>query len=163
MKRRMLLGAAGVLALGACMPMQTQPTQTAQFPTVSNTYRFQPLVAATQANLAPAGSLTLARLGSGPVGTAETRTAGTVTGLVPNTLYLGRFHSRGRTDLAPCLSNGQAIEATRMLGVTDPEGTLILPDTVSTVDLRNAAYFNVYVASEQGVAVGEPVACAPLM
>lgn len=131
---KILLLPALSLALGSCAMMYAPMTYT---------LAKQPAGGALNSS----GTVTVKRDGM------TVMTSAMVSGLAPNTYYVGHYHMQGTPNTDPCSSGGAPIMSSKVVGMTDAMGMLNMSGSASASDVMNATYFNIHTASD---AAGTP-------
>lgn len=70
-----------------------------------------------------------------------------VMGLAPSTYYVAHYHKMGTKSDKPCDSGGDAILASKIVGMTDAAGMVMLKGSVAKAEIMDAKYFNVHTAT----------------
>lgn len=135
MKKSLLLGFVGVLALTAC-GKNTTPVVT------GGVYNFaaRTLTPPDAAYTAQAGTATRNIVG------ASVLTVLNATKLKPSTEYIAHYHKTGVATAKPCDSNGPVVGG--LIGgkavTTDANGNLKITGGIATADLTDATYINIH-------------------
>lgn len=107
-------------------------------------------------NIAPMGNVAVKAEGDVVMTTAK------LTGMAPDTYYVAHYHETGTVPTSdPCSSNGPAIMASKMVGMSDKGGMLTLMGSVAKKDIMNATYYNVHTSKDaDGTPADSGVACS---
>ncbi|MDV6373685.1 superoxide dismutase [Deinococcus arenicola] len=151
MKNMLMLPALAV-ALSACSMMTPMKSGDAMM-MMSHTLSKQP------AGMALNSSGTVTPKMEGTMVMTEAK----VMGLAPSTYYVAHYHSMGTASAEPCSSNGPAIMASKIVGMTDAAGMLMLKGSVAKADVMAAKYFNIHTATgADGTPADAGVSCTAL-